>query len=363
MEFYLMNKDNIVVYFNVVRTPLGVNYNILGDVIGALPRDLKDISDWIKSRYILSHRADISALFTQLGIVNIEDYIEITNCISLNDTFWVKSADSNKNWNSVSPYRNSLNKTISEFSFTGGKVNGKYITGSPDFSTGGNFPKCWKKVNGGIYLYKAGTSGASNAGLEPFSEVFAYQLGKYLGLDCLEYKYSYYKNTCVSTCRNMCNEDIGLISFRDLIWDSITDYNKVFNYVKNNKVEMQKVIDMLFLDSLLCNVDRHFGNISFYVNNATQRIVGMSSIYDNNLSCIPYYTENEDLIYYINDIRAKDGRTFDELYDMIKCKRTRKLLQEAGKFKFKKIGVPKADARVPILNRMLEYRINCCLAR
>ena len=363
MEFYLMNKDNIVVCFNVVRTPLGVNYNILGDVIGALPRDLKDISDWIKSRYILSHRADISALFAQLGIVNIEDYIEITNCISLNDTFWVKSVDSNKNWNSVSPYRNSLNKTISEFSFTGSKVNGKYITGSPDFSTGGNFPKCWKKVNGGIYLYKAGTSGASNAGLEPFSEVFAYQLGKYLGLDCLEYKYSYYKNTCVSTCRNMCNEDIGLISFRDLIQDSITDYNKVFNYVKNNKVEMQKVIDMLFLDSLLCNVDRHFGNISFYVNNATQRIVGMSSIYDNNLSCIPYYTEGEDLIYYINDIRAKDGKTFDELYDMIKCKRTRKLLQEAGKFKFKKIGVPKADARVPILNRMLEYRINCCLAR
>ena len=56
MEFYLMNKDNIVVYFNVVRTPLGVNYNILGDVIGALPRDLRDISDWIKSRYILSRR-------------------------------------------------------------------------------------------------------------------------------------------------------------------------------------------------------------------------------------------------------------------------------------------------------------------
>ncbi|MBP3507938.1 MAG: HipA domain-containing protein [Lachnospiraceae bacterium] len=360
-----MNKDNIVLRFEISRSVLGVNYNIVGDVMGVLPKDLVDISEWVKSRYILSHRVDVLALFSQLGAVNIEDYISITNCISLNDTFWIKPADSNKNWNFVSPYRNSLNKTISEFSFTG-KVNGKYISGSPDFSTGGNYPKCWKRVNNDIYLYKAGTNGFYNVGLEPFSEIFAYQLAKYLGFDCVEYKYKYYKNTDACVCKNMCNETIGLISFKDLIKDSVTDYNKVFNYIvnsSNSKMEMKKFIDMLLLDTLVCNVDRHFGNISYYIDNDTQQILGISSIYDNNLSCIPYYVEDEDLIYCINDIRAKDGSTFNELYNLIKCSYTKSLLQKARNFKFSKIGVSKADKRVPILNKMLDYRISECLSR
>lgn len=228
MHFYLMNKDNIVLEFNLERTVLGLSYSIVGEVMEVLPRGLKDFSEWVKSRYIFSHRNDITLLFRQLGINKLEDYLDITNCISITDTFWVKSVDSKKSWRNVSPYCNSLNKTIAEFSFTG-KVNGKYITGSPDLSTGGNFPKCWKKNNGEIYLYKAGTSGAFNAGYEPYSEVFAYQLANYLGLDCVEYKYALYKGKDVSVCKNMCSESVGLISLRDMLDDDCTDFEKLLS--------------------------------------------------------------------------------------------------------------------------------------
>mgnify|MGYP004519065705 CR=1 FL=1 len=365
MDYYLMNKDNIIFRFNISRDALGVRYSLIGNIQGVMPRDLKDLGKWIEKRHILSHRNDIEILFRSIGINDIESIIDITHCVAITDTFWIKRVNSSKKWENVSPYRNSLNKVISDFSFNG-EVNGKNITSSPDFSTGGNFPKCWKKNNGSLYLYKAGSDGAINAGNEPYSEIFAYQLAKYLDIDCIEYKYGHYKEKDVSICKNMCSEEIGLIALSDVVETSAIDFKKILDMYKSRGIEqdVKRCVDMLLLDALTCNIDRHLGNISHYINNDTQEILGMSKIYDNNLALIPYYYSYESgckPLEYVDSLRAKDGRTFNELYALIKSNYTRKKLIKAQDFKFKSIGVKSADERLTLLNIIVKYRVKECL--
>lgn len=365
MDYYLMNKDNIIFRFNINRDALGVKYSLIGNIQGVMPRDLKDIGKWIEKRHILSHRNDVDALFRSIGISDIESQIDITHCVAITDTFWIKGVNSSKTWKNVSPYRNSLNKVIADFAFNG-EVNGKHITSSPDFSTGGNFPKCWKKNNGNLYLYKAGSDGAINAGNEPYSEIFAYQLAKYLDIDCIEYRYGKYREKDVSICKNMCNERIGLIALSDIIETSSIDFKKILDMykVRGNEHDLKRFVDMLLLDTLTCNVDRHLGNISHYIDNDTQEILGLSKIYDNNMSLVPYYYFCENghgLIEYANSLRAKDGRSFNELYDLIKSNYTMKKLIKAKDFKFKALGVKKADKRLTLLNNLVRYRVKECL--
>lgn len=354
--FYLMNKDNIVLEFALYRDTFGVSYTQVGPIRDTLPIGLVDFSDWIRSRFAISTRLNITDLFSRFGIINIEDYIQATNCIAVTDTYWVKPVDSKKTWNSVSPYRNSLNKVISEFALTGVSTLNGSITGSPDLSTNGHYRKCWKKEGGDLYMYKTGSTGASNTGNEPFSEVFAYQLASYLGIKCTKYVHKKYKGVDVSVCKNMCTEDTGLVSFDKIINSKSTDYAKLLQYDTSCEV-----IAMLVLDSLLCNRDRLFENIGYTVWNDTQEVMGLAPIYDNNLSCLPYCVSDKSIEEFISSIRLQTGITFNDLYKMVKCKYSASLISRAKSFSFKPIGVAKADKRIPLLNKMLKFRVNECM--
>ena len=356
-KFNLMNKDKVVLVFSINRSPYSLNFNIDFIVIDDLvPLSIKsgfyDLRKWIESRYILAYRVETEKFLATLGISNIEDFITVTKCVSLNDTFWVKPLDSGVSWKAVSSYRNPINKAISDYSFTS-KLESKNIGSSPDFSTDGNFPKCWKREGNCFYLLKAGTSGAYNSGYEPYSEVFAYQLEKHLKLNAIEYKLTRHKGVVASKCKSLCSEEIGLISLRQ--YKSIV--NTDFEWLVNN-FNCRHIHEMLLLDYLLCNTDRHFGNIWFFVNNNSQKVIDFTPLGDNNLSCIPYYVDDEDLYYYIDDIRAKDGRTWLELLSLIDKNIAISMINKVSNFKFSSLGDKKADKRVAIVNKMLKYQIN-----
>lgn len=62
--------------------------------------------------------------------------------------------------------------------YTGYGSSDKAFTTSPELTTDGMLPKAWRSVNGGIYLYKGGSSGAANAGNEPYAEYYAAQIAE-----------------------------------------------------------------------------------------------------------------------------------------------------------------------------------------
>lgn len=222
--FELLNKDVLVYKFAIERNVLGLSYSLLETGAAVPPITLRDMNEWLNSRYVLSHRRHIASLFSSVGIQDLEDFIVITNCVAVTDTYWVREAGSHLSWSNVSPYRNSLNKVISEYSLTGVSPSGTCLTGSPDFSTDGTFPKCWRRHDSILELCKAGTEGYSNAGLEPYSEVFAYQLANYLSFNAVPYRLGRYKSKLVSICPNMCSEDVGFVSLRYWTGVESTDF-------------------------------------------------------------------------------------------------------------------------------------------
>ena len=174
--YYLMNKNNIVLEFDITFGPIKTS--------GRLPYNFDTITEWIADRTKFSCAHDAKKFFKSIGINDSEQFIEITHCVSLQDTFWIKSKDSHLKWENVSPFRHNYSDVISTYALEGifiGNNEKSYF--SPVVSTNGSFPHTWKFSNHTIKFVKAGskyTLGGSNSGREPFSEYYASIVADYL---------------------------------------------------------------------------------------------------------------------------------------------------------------------------------------
>ena len=361
--YNLMNKDNLILQFNIntgeiiskesesklpyYLSRLINNYD--GDPDGEMP-----IISWIKSRirfYCLPTSATRFLYMNIYRCMSLAEVIDKFHCISMNDTFWVKRADQqNLTWNNISPYQNIHSKLISTYALNCGETNIKEIDSSlsPVPSTRGSYPHTWKQVpshsNGGtvelrhIFVkasskYRFESDGEDNRNyIEPYSEYIASQIGQYLGFYSLEYKLKQRTFTIgankyidtVTECECYTTEEIGSVAAKDL---GLNTYEKVIEFCKESKKEwdLNTCLDMLFLDCLLINPDRHFRNIEFLMNNTSLEVIGIVPIFDNNkaFSMLKYANiENkENWEKEINQIRknyrAYDRKRLRELFTLV----------------------------------------------
>ena len=155
---------------------------------------------------------------------------------------------------------------------------------------------------------------------------------------------------------------IGTVTAYDL---GINTYEELIEFSRKlSKESYITCVDMLFLDCLLLNTDRHFENIEFFVNNDTQQILGIAPIFDNNYSFLPRFVEGYNK-FNRDEYKARDGRTFDELYNLVKSHKyyTNELLV------LKKLRLSKPDnvdisiKRISFLNSFLQMQIKYLLSK
>ena len=84
-----------------------------------------------------------------------------------------------------------------------------FSTASPEFSTDGTFAKCWTRLDNQIFLMKRGSEGGANAGLEPYSEMYASQLAAVFCPDSVPYDGVNYHEKKASKCPLFTNEQYG----------------------------------------------------------------------------------------------------------------------------------------------------------
>lgn len=331
MDFYLMSKDRKVLRFSVLGGGSETICKIVEEYEPSLkPLNLRDIKDWLWRRSNVGYRFYIEKFLKHIDLMELYDLILTTKCISLSDTFWVKSTHSEMKWSSISPFRHSPDSAVSDYSLKGSLTSRK-VTSSPEFSTDGTFAKCWGISEGKLRLYKAGTDGACNAGNEPYSEVYASKIASLMGLtNYVPYWLEVHKGVLVSVCDCFTSESEGMIQFKALD-PSIRTYKELLSGKGHEYGSNEDKLDMLLFDYLTCNVDRHFGNISMRLDTEKNQVIGLSKIYDYNLSCVPYYTRDEDLEDYIASMRTADDSTWEELLELIDCSYVRARLTEFTK--------------------------------
>ena len=162
------------------------------------------IERWLKQRTVPKNRAYVDALLSKTGLsINRPlGIIAVCKGLSLNDCYWVDQADDQTTFEKVNLYDNRFSQVLASIAFTGyGSIVRTSSLTSPEFSTNGMLPKCWRRVRGKIYLYKGGTSGFSNTGFEPYSELYAYQVARTMGVNAIPYTLTKdLKKTLCSRC-------------------------------------------------------------------------------------------------------------------------------------------------------------------
>ena len=285
MEYYLMNKDTRLMKFRIDGESVMEQCSVI-EQYNSLPTWFPDIDVWISKRSAAKHRKHVQSILDMMGGRTLSGFIGLTHCVSLNDTLWIKSESENLNWDNVSLYSNDFDEVISKLSFDGNGLCGvQFSTTSPELTTDGAFDKCWIREDD-IYLIKAGSTGASNAGREPYSEVLASQVYDKLCASSVQYAHARYDGRVVSKCKLFTSEEYGYKAAA--VFNIVTpNIGKLLNEFSKFGGE-DNFRRMIVADAVCINQDRHFGNFGFLVNNETFERFAMAPVFDYNLAMFPY---------------------------------------------------------------------------
>ena len=258
---------------------------------GLLPMDMGEpaqehISKWLQRRTIPKNRAFVRTFLAKCGLSTNRpmSIISASKGLSLNDSYWVVNEDFEGSFEQYNLYENRFSQILAYIAFTGyGSSIRSSLMSSPEFTTNGMLPKCWRRVSGKIVLYKGGTSGASNAGNEPYSEFYASQVAQAMGINAISYGLSKWKGILCSTCELFTSMETAYIPVGRVVTKG--GMKAVQEYYHSLGPDFEKAFrDMLVFDAVICNTDRHFGNFGLLINSKTNQISGPAPLFDHGNS-------------------------------------------------------------------------------
>ena len=296
-RFQLLNDETLVMSFTHNRTLLG---DIYGDIVvhepTQLPVRLRNecsntmVRDWIDRRSVPVNRHHMEAM---LGALNLEkpfDLMRYSHALSLNDTFWIKEEKEQLAFAEINLYDNKFDEALGWIAFTGLPSDIFRNLSTPELTTVGVLPKYWQRIGmEDIILCKGGTSGYSNAGYEPYHEVAAYIIAEKLKIIAIPYRLEKRNNKVVSISKLFTTKQTGLITgseYLDYKYPMVKSkyLDDLLYAMKEDGINPKGFYEMCFLDYIIENFDRHLNNWGFSVDNKTQRITGISPIWDNGMS-------------------------------------------------------------------------------
>ena len=291
--YYLMNKNNHIATLVLIN---GTFY-IKEIKTTQFTKALYNIDKWINNRMTIVGRDNLLTMAKIAQIDSEDRFVELTKAISITDTFWVNSKNNPTTWDKISPYTNTISRIIANIAIDGLQLfnNQNLSSPSPQYKIGGSVDKCVKRINGkeGIYLYKSCGEIKGNADVKvvrPYSEYF---VSKFLDMIGMQYNRVYYyideKVTDdgnikpYSVCKIFTNENTGLLEIGDSVY-ARTPLDELLNIFKDNgdRVSYSTLKNMLMIDAITLNIDRHSWNYGMLIDNDTLTIKSMAPIYDND---------------------------------------------------------------------------------
>ena len=310
-----------------------------------LPLDLEQtnegIVDWLENRVIPKNRAFVDDILKSLNLSygNTKGIIDVCKGLSLNDSYWVTPQGFEGSFTQYNLYNNRFSEILSLIAYTGiWQSHGAFST-SPELTTSGMLPKAWRFIeNDGIYLYKGGSSGAANAGQEPYSEYYACQIAQTMGLNTVTYDLENWKGILASKCKLFTDIDTSYIPIGRIVrtggLKACMEY-----YVQLGENFAEDMRSMLVFDAVVYNTDRHFGNFGLLRDNRSGTIKAPAPLYDHGLSLFNFAMEDDiDKLddYAKSRFPAYANVTFESICTDVMGKSQSQQLRKLIGFKFKR---------------------------
>lgn len=360
--FYLLNKDVVLLKFKVAGQGILEDIEVVEEYVGT-PFWIVDKASFIRNRRAPKKRENIAELLQNSGCDTILGYLNITHALSLIDTYWVKPVDSKLQWTDVSLFTHEFNEVIAKTAFEGGLHGYDLETTSPEYGTDGTFAKCWVREEGQIKLMKRGSTGARNAGQEPYSEFYISQVAKALDLNYIDYSLRKHNDRICSVCNAFTSEELGYVPYSAVDIRSGAAIAPILKYYNSYGLE-KRVRDMLVFDAVVLNEDRHKGNFGFLVNNDSGKILDMAPLFDHNIALLCYAEKEdfEDIEFYLSQKGPRLGENFVKDARVLLDSDMRKKLINLKGFEFikhPKYNLP--DWKLEQLNKVVNRQIELIL--
>lgn len=332
-KYILMKKDIPVALFHFEDKILKqfdiFNFNLLpiGFVNPTLPFNagfrniITCLDNWLKTRTIPITRFGYPEIKTRLGLYDTSNLLITNYGLSLNDDYWFKPEDDNKTWAMVNFFENEYSEEFGEFLFDPKQERTEINLISPDFTTNGDNLKRWQQFDDmSSILVKSNPENEQIA----CNEVFASKIAKRLNLEHIEYGLlkqhvniyagsyqgfnkvmNYYNDVEVlcSACKNYCTPNLSYVPANTYIKSlKISTMKNLYDDMTSNPVIKSKIDDMIILDFLINNIDRHTNNFGFLVN-------------ENNIivDLFPIFDCGNSMDY--NDRFGKDKKDYSKMFN------------------------------------------------
>lgn len=316
MSFILKQYDTPLLRFDASMDSIDPKIEILwhdDQREQLLPLDLElspeGLGRWLRHRTIPKNRAYVHTLLAKCGL-NLNrpmSIIKVCKGLSLNDCYWVVEDGDNGTFAKNNLYENPFSNALAALAFTGyGSSLRSSLRSSPEFTTNGMLPKCWRRIEGKVTLYKGGTMGASNTGYEPYSEFYAAQVAATMDIRAVTYGLSKWKGVLCSTCELFTSIDVAYLPVGRLVTQgglpAVTEY-----YERLGEPFVDALHEMLVFDAVICNVDRHFGNFGFLIDSRSNQVIAPAPLFDHGNSLFNFagtdcWEREEELEEYVQTL-------------------------------------------------------------
>lgn len=375
MSYYLKNYDDVLLEFNLgkpkleerVTEILYVNEEKKALFPYGLDITPDGITKWLRQRNIPKNRAYVNEILSAYGLAanDLSGIIDVCKGLSVNDSFWVVSSDFQGTFKEYNLYQNPFSDVLALVAYTGYSTSIKELSTSPEFTTAGMLPKAWRRINNKIYLYKGGTKGYANAGMEPYSEFYAAQVARKMGLNHVTYGLEKWKGILASTCELFTDIDTAYVPIGTIVTsggiDAVSDY-----YIGMGEEYFEEFASMLVYDALIINEDRHYGNFGLLRDNKTGRFKTCAPIFDNGYSLFATAMEQDlkDIDNYSKTrMIASCGLSHDDIVKNFCGELQQKQLKQLINFKLVRHEKYNWDEdRFNVIERFIQRRVEYLLS-
>ncbi len=342
-QYILMHKDVPVAELaldtasgaiSAIGTAFEENHVPVGIPVRKGVIDRAALNEWWKGRAIPASRDGIHHVLTELNLTTTQALLDKCLGLSLSDQYWICPKDSGTQWQQVNFFENAFSDDIGNLLFGKGSSSDRISLMSPDNTSDGWLKKKWAVINGKRCLIKGG-SGATQQ--EPYNEVLASRMMDRLGISHVPYTLMIQEDYPYSVCEDFITPQTELITAWYIMQtqkkqNHVSVYQHYLDCCEALGIpDMADSLDqMMVLDYLIANEDRHQNNFGVVRNAETLEWMGAAPVYDSGSSlwftkppalinagakipCKPFKSDHEEQIKLVQRF---DWLDLNALYDI-----------------------------------------------
>ena len=290
LELEFRNQDYAVVHLTKVCNP---EYAPLGVMDTVKNISGQALHYWWQGRALPWKRSNLRSVFAYQQVDKYESMVR-AGAFSLSDQYWLRPQGEQLSWEDANYFTHPFSPDVGDLLYSFDKYDQKinwerFDVHSPDWTLGGNLRKCWRLKGNRRILQKGGSSPVNQ---EPFNEVIASKILAGLGVRHVDYTLATEKTAQRSClCEDFITPDTELVTafqmYNSLPQHSFQDvYGSLLQAVEYWQVPgcHQFLDQMLIVDFLLANEDRHLNNFGFIRNVETLKFIGCAPLFDQGNS-------------------------------------------------------------------------------